>query len=203
MGDPDTLEDIVVFPSMVRHTHMCKHVLLLRFTLHHMFIVGVSFRLFLYNCVPYRITELNYLDILRYAMNPPMTVLANARPATLLALASFAVVMAICAPLRHCASSCPHPAHSLPTLRLPCRPCSLGQRTLSPPLFPCLETECVATAALQGSPTSVSGDLVGLVGLVIFRVTAMWQYKALSSCRTSAVTYTRCPSTRCCAKVNS
>jgi hypothetical protein len=109
---------------------------------------------------PYRIIELNYLDILRYAMNPLMTVLAHARPATLLALASVAVVMALCAPLRHCASSCPHPAHSLPTLRLPCRPCSLGQRTLSPPLFPCLETECVATAALQGPPTSVSGDSI-------------------------------------------
>jgi hypothetical protein len=64
----------VSFPSIARHTHMCKHVLLLRFTLHHMFIVGVWFRLFLYNCVPYRIIELNYLnlrlDIYRHAMNP-------------------------------------------------------------------------------------------------------------------------------------
>jgi hypothetical protein len=50
---------IVAFPSIARHTHMCKHVLLLRFTLHHMFIVGVWFPLFLYNCVLYRIIELN------------------------------------------------------------------------------------------------------------------------------------------------
>jgi len=66
---------IVAFPSIARHAHMCKHVLLLRFTLHHMFIVGVQFWLFLYNCVPYRIIELNYLnlrtlDIPRYTMNP-------------------------------------------------------------------------------------------------------------------------------------
>jgi hypothetical protein len=80
MGDPDTLEDIVVFPIMVRHTHMCKHVLLLRFTLYNIFIVGVWFRLFLYNCVPYRIIELKKtklsrppeypFDIPRYTMNP-------------------------------------------------------------------------------------------------------------------------------------
>ena len=51
----------------------------------------------------------------------------------LLSIASdlLAVVRALCAPLLHSAFSCTRPAHSIPTLRLPCRAGSLGQRTLS------------------------------------------------------------------------
>jgi hypothetical protein len=58
-------------------------------------------------------------------------VLADARPPALLAQAFLAVVRALCAPLLHSASSSPRPALSLPTLCLPCRARSLGQRTLS------------------------------------------------------------------------
>ena len=38
---------ITLLVQNIRHTHMCKQVSLLRFTLHHMFT-------FQYNCVPYR-----------------------------------------------------------------------------------------------------------------------------------------------------
>ncbi len=64
-------------------------------------------------------------------------VLADPHPATVLTLASLAVVQALwrlCghfAPLLHSASSCPRPAHSLPTLRFPGCAGSLGQSTLS------------------------------------------------------------------------
>ena len=65
------------------------------------------------------------------AANSYAVVLADARAAALLALASLAVVRALSAPLLHSASSSPRTAHSLPTLCLPCRARSLGQRTLS------------------------------------------------------------------------
>ena len=65
------------------------------------------------------------------ALPSSSVVLADARPATWLAPAFFAVVRALCAPLLHSVSSCPRPAHFLPTLRFSCRTGSLGQRTLS------------------------------------------------------------------------
>jgi hypothetical protein len=94
-------------------------------------------------------------------------VLADARPAALLALVSSAVVRALCGlpaaflarnfcavvvralcgPLLHSASSCPRPAHSLgvPPHAAPSLPCRLPRTkdalsSPQPPLSPCLET---------------------------------------------------------------
>ena len=71
-------------------------------------------------------------------MNPPTysllasseVVLADARPAALIVPASqLAVVLEPCESLLHIVSFCPHPDHSVPTLCLPSRADSLGQRT--------------------------------------------------------------------------
>jgi hypothetical protein len=67
-----------------------------------------------------------FLALASYAV-----VLADACPPALFTPASYAVVWALCAPLLDSASSCPRTVQSLPTLCLPCRVRSLGQRTIS------------------------------------------------------------------------